>query len=89
MISCDYIYQMVIGWCVDDLYCGEFIEFISKRNYDKIVDGKYFFLVFPYSNQKIVLFNENNDVIPLVNYVDDVEYDVVQKEYIKKIGFHI
>ncbi len=35
----DYIYQMVIGWCDDELSSGEITEFISKENYDNILNG--------------------------------------------------
>ncbi len=81
----DYIYQMVIGWCDDELSSGEITEFISKENYDNILNGKFFVKTFPYSLQKIIVFDKDNNIIPLVKGKQDKEYTSIQKEYVKKL----
>lgn len=81
----DYIYQMVIGCCDDELSSGVITEFISKDNYDNILSGKYFVKVFPYCLQKIIIFDKDNNIIPLVKGKQDEEYTLIQKEYVKKL----
>ena len=31
ILSGDYIYKIVIGWCDYEISCGEIVEFISKQ----------------------------------------------------------
>ena len=85
IIADDYIYKMVIGWCDDELSSGEITEFISKENYDNILNGKFFVKAFPYSLQKIIVFDKDNNIIPLVKGKQDEEYTSTQKEYVKKL----
>ena len=80
----DYIYQISIGYCEDELDSGEICLFISKENYDNLLSGKYFAKIFPYCNQKIIIFNNDYNVIPLIKGKKDEEYETSQKEYIKK-----
>lgn len=85
ILPSDYIYQMVIGWCDDELSSGEITELISKENYDNILNGKFFVKVFPYSLQKIIVFDKDNNIIPLVKGKQDEEYSSIQKEFVKKL----
>ncbi len=81
----DIIYEVIIGCCDDANEYFELIELISKENYDNLMNGKYRFAKFPYSNQKIIIFDENNNIVPLVKGRDDEEYSDTQKQYIKKL----
>ena len=81
----DIIYQVMIGFCDDGNDYYDLVEFISKENYDKLMNRKYSFKAFPYSNQKIIIFDENNNIVPLVKGRDDEEYSDTQKQYIKKL----
>lgn len=85
IIDDDYIYQMVIGYCDGDLSSGEICVFISKQNYESLLNGTYSVEKFPYSIQKIILFDKENNVIPLVKGRCDEEYTESQKEYVKKL----
>ena len=85
ILPSDYIYQMVIGWYDDELSSGEIIELISKENYDNILNGNYFVKSFPYSLQKIIVFDKDNNIIPLVKGKQDEEYSSIQEEYVKKL----
>jgi len=81
----DIIYQVIIGFCDDGNDYYDLVEFISKENYDNLMNGKYTFKAFPYSNQKIIIFDENNNIVPLVKGRDDEEYTPSQIEYVKKL----
>lgn len=81
----DIIYQVTIGCCDDGNEYYDLVEFISKDNYDNLMTGKYSFKAFPYSNQKIIIFDENNNIIPLVNNRKDEEYSPNQIEFVKKL----
>ena len=81
----DYIYQMSIGWCDDELSSGEICIFISKENYDNLLKGQYWFQSFPYNTQKIIIFNKNNEIIPLVKGQNDSEYGLNQQKFIKQL----
>jgi len=81
----DIIYEVIIGSCSDGNEYYDLIEYISKENYDSIMNGKYTFKAFPYSNQKIIIFDENNNIVPLVKGRDDEEYTPSQIEYVKKL----
>ena len=72
ILSGDYIYKIVIGWCDDEISCGEIVEFISKQVYEDILSGKYFVKVFPYYEKKIVVFDRFENMIPLIRGVEDV-----------------
>jgi hypothetical protein len=85
IIQDDLIYKMEIGYCDDELSQGEIYIFISKENYEKILNGIYTINTFPYSNQKIIITDENNNVITLIKGKEDNEYSSIQKSYIKKI----
>ena len=61
----DIIYKMVIGSCEDYVYY-EITEFISKINYGNIINKKYKIEIFPYAKLPILLFDEENNLIPLV-----------------------
>ena len=81
----DIIYQVTIGCCSDGNDYYDLVEFISKDNYDKLMNGKYTFKSFPYSNQKIIILDNNNNIIPLIKGKEDEEYSTNQIEYIKKL----
>ncbi len=68
LLEGDYIYEMIIGEGESDNHVHYYIiEWISKNNYEKILDGTYTLLSFPDAATKLLLFDENKDVIPLVN----------------------
>lgn len=75
----DYIYQVMIGFCDDELSYGPIYEFISKEVYENILNGKYSYEAFPYSVQKLVVYDENSNVVSLVK-----GYSSKQKKYVKK-----
>ena len=77
----DYIYQMEIGYCDDEISCGEISEFISKDNYEKLLDGTYTMKKFPYGEQKIMLFDKDNNIVPLIK---EIEYNKTKKLSKKK-----
>lgn len=81
----DYIYQMIIGYCDGDLSSGEICIFISKQNYENILSGIYSIKKFPYAFQKIILFDKENNIIPLVKGKSEDDYTESQKEYIKRL----
>ena len=49
---------------------------MAVNNYDNLIAGRYSVSVFPYSENKILLFDENGDCIPLVNGLDSVKCKV-------------
>ena len=66
-IKNDIVYQMIIGEGEDENRLHyTVVEFISKDNYDKIIDGTYTLKKFPYSSIKVLLFDEDNKLISLV-----------------------
>ncbi|NMA50272.1 MAG: hypothetical protein GX951_00250 [Mollicutes bacterium] len=77
------IYTMVIGGGIDYLPY-EFVENISKENYDRILSREYKIKTFAYSKIKILLFNKEGNLIPLVNgkkgYYENLTEE--QKEFI-------
>ena len=82
----DLIYQMVIGEGEDHHhYHYQFIETISKENYDNIVNGTYKVLTFPDSEMKVLLFDENNNLIPLVKGVQINEF-LLTEEHLEAIN---
>lgn len=81
----DIIYKVIIGEGEDESYY-EIYEYISKINYDKILSKEYRIEKFPYSINKILLFDENGCLIPLVKtkVINKEELSVYQKDIIKK-----
>lgn len=83
----DYIYKMVIGWCDDELSSGEISDYISKEVYDNLLSGKYFISYFPYHEKKIVVFDKDNNIIPLIKGKEE-KYNIDQisiKPKVKKL----
>ena len=83
----DLIYQMMIGEGEDEHRLHySYIEYVSKTVYDKIVDGTYDLVKFPNSDMKVLLFDENGELISLVNgaKVNELLIDDDQLEFIKK-----
>lgn len=81
----DILYKVMIGIGEEDsLY--EIYELISKTNYDKILNKTYKIEKFPYSKNKILLFDEDNCLIPLVktNNIIKEELSTYQKEIVNK-----
>lgn len=85
IVEDDYVYQMIIGYCFDEVSSGEISIFISKQNYENILNGVYSIEKFPYSIQKIILFDKENNVVPLVKGKCDEEYTDIQKEFVNKL----
>lgn len=71
----DLVYKLLIGYGEDFGYY-EIYEYMSVNNYDNLIAGRYSVSVFPYSENKILLFDENGDCIPLVNGLDSVKCKV-------------
>ena len=69
----DIVYRMIIGCGYDEEYY-EIYEFISKDNYENIINNNYHIMKFPYSLVPILLFDKENKLIPLVNGIN-IEYD--------------
>ena len=61
----DILYKVVIGEGEDEGYY-EIDEYISKENYDKILSKEYSIEKFPYSINKILLFDKDGCLIPLI-----------------------
>lgn len=78
VLAKDVIYKMVIG-VGEDTEPYEIIEFISKENYDNIINGVYSMQTFPYAEMPILLFDENNLLIPLVRGIK-YPYDKLNRE---------
>ena len=83
----DVVYEMIIGEGEDESYY-EITEFISKDNYENILSNKYKLEIFPYSEIKLILFDENGYIIPLVkekefNYskLNDYQKEIIKKNY--------
>ena len=81
----DYVYQMEVGVCDDEWSVGPILEILSKENYENLLDGTYRIESFPYNEQTIIIFDKDNNIIPLVKGKEDEEYEANQKEYIKKL----
>ena len=62
----DTVYQMIIGHSNKEDIC-EITAFISKVNYENILNGGYHIRVYPYAAEKVLLFDEENNLISLVN----------------------
>lgn len=69
----DIVYRMIIG-IGNDEEDYEIYEFISKNNYENIINNNYHIMKFPYSLVPILLFDKENKLIPLVNGIN-IEYD--------------
>ena len=80
----DIIYKMIIGDGIDYQYY-EIYKFISKENYENILNGKYQIKTFPYAEESVLLFDENRELIPLVKGTKHKydELDEIQKEYVR------
>lgn len=68
----DIIYKMVIGECDDYPYNYDISIFISKNNYQNILNHKYKIKINSYSQEPIILFDESQNIIPLVNGYQEV-----------------
>lgn len=77
LVEDDYIYKMLIGYCDDEISYGDIVEFISKQNYENILNGIYSVKYFPYSEKPIVIFDKDNNVVPLV------KGKTYQKKYVR------
>lgn len=73
-----YVYQVIIGEKNNPAPYNEICTFISKDNYDNIMSGKYSFIKAPYSQEGIVIFDENNKIVPLIN-VENIEEESIKR----------
>ena len=62
----DLVYKMAIGYCSDELSTDEISIFISKDNYEKILNGIYSIEKEPYSMEKITIHDSEDNIVPLV-----------------------
>ena len=84
----DLIYQMMIGEGEDEHRLHySYIEYVSKTVYDKIIDGTYSLVKFPNPDIKVLLFDENGELISLVNgaKVNELFIDEDQLEFISNM----
>ena len=81
----DILYKVIIGEGEDESYY-EIYEYMSKINYEKILNRTYKIEKFPYSRNKILLFDEEGCLIPLVKTKEKnkEELNSYQKEIVKK-----
>lgn len=82
----DMIYKAIIGYGLD-YQPYEISTFISKINYDNLIDGNYSIKIFPYASSPVVLFNEKKEAISLI-MGKEFSYELLnkeQKEYIEKL----
>ena len=81
----DILYKVVVGEGEDEC-CYEIYEYISKIYYEKILNKTYKIEKFPYSINKILLFDEDGYLIPLVKTkeINKEELSAYQKEIINK-----
>lgn len=91
MSSCvpgDIIYQMVIGEGEDHHHLHfQFVENISKENHENVVNDVYKLVTFPDADVKVLLFDDNNNLIPLVKgtVVHKELFNEEQNEYINSL----
>lgn len=81
----DILYKVIIGEGEDESYY-EIYEYMSKINYEKILNRTYKIEKFPYSINKLLLFDEDGCLIPLVRTkeINKEELSTYQKEIVKK-----
>lgn len=87
LLEDDIIYKMIIGSSNNE-EDYDIIDYISKTNYEKIINKTYELAVFPYATIQTILLNENKEIIPLVNGQKPY-YDILsnsQIEYLKRIA---
>ena len=82
IIPSDIIYQMIIGECDDYLGLSDIIILISKINYEFILNKKYKIEKYPYNNEPILLYDENNEQVPLVKGTSINEKNLVKQKNI-------
>lgn len=81
----EILYKVIIGEGEEESYY-EIYEIISKTNYEKIINGIYKVEKFPYSINKILLFDEDGYLIPLISTkeIKTEELSTYQREIVKK-----
>ena len=67
----DYVYKMVIGEYDDYPEVGPITEFISKENYEKILTGELCVKKFPYEDEKVVIMDKDDNIVPLLKEVKE------------------
>ena len=77
-------YQMMIGSSDDDLSFGYLYIFISKENYNNILNGKYSYKAFPYSEEMIAIYDKYMNKIPLLNGTQYYNNQIKDIESMKK-----
>lgn len=87
MMEDDIIYKMMIGIGEDQQFY-EITEFISKYNYEKLINHRYSMKIFPYAELPVLLFDENQMIIPLVRGTKILfdQFNTEQKEQVE--NFH-
>ena len=93
MMENDVIYKILIG-IGEDEQSYEIIEFISKYNYQNLINHIYSIKIFPYAEIPILLFDGDQRIIPLVRGTKILfdQFNTEQKEQIgrcyKKLYLH-
>lgn len=73
----DIIYEMIVGEFEDEVSQGDITIFISKVNYEKILNNEYRIKTYPYSETPVKLLDNNNKQIPLVmNHQIEAEKEI-------------
>ena len=62
----DIIYEMIIGEIDDYPTISDMTIFISKINYEKVLDGTYTVKTHPYSENPVTLYNKDKEEIELI-----------------------
>ena len=66
----DTVYQMIIGHSIKEDIC-EITMFISKINYENLLNGVYHIRVYPYATEKVLLFDEKNNLKSFKDLLND------------------
>lgn len=84
----DVLYKVMIGLGEEDSVY-EIYELISKDNYDKLLNNIYEIEKFPYSINKILLFDNEGSLIPLIKTqelkkekLSSYQKEIVNKKYL-------
>lgn|GEM_PF-1674534 len=77
----DIVYKMEIGES-DDYGISSITEFISKNNYERLLNKIYEIEIFPYTQTPILLLDDSGKNIPLVNFRNSNSLDELNSEQI-------
>lgn len=87
LIDNDIIYNVIIGECDDEIDFSEITYYFSENIYQDILNKKIQVKKFPYSENPILLIDENRNIIPPINGLNsDMEkIDNERMEYVRTL----